>query len=321
MGIRLVVRSSWTQRSEPTCAQYDFQQPRVVVGRSAGADVRLPHPAVSSSHASLRSEGTQWLVVDEGSTNGTKVNGKKIVARRPKALRSGDRIEIGGFTVDVELGVVAASTSPERTADLARRLLRDALSPDAVDAPRLRVLNGPAADTLLELPEPPCSIVMGRGDDCDLTLLDEDASRAHAEIVCRGTEIRVRDLESKNGILLNGETVLEAELSDRDELRIGNTLIAFEDPARAKLEEVAAEPDAEVELPEPLVADDEDTQEDEPPPQREIPTDPAEPDTPPPEAQVLAPKPRERAPADVVVYILAGAVLALSVAGLIWLFG
>lgn len=320
MGIRIVVRSSWTQRSEPTRAQLDFQQPRVVVGRSAGADVRLPHPAVSASHASIRSEGTQWLVVDEGSTNGTKVNGKKIVARRPKALRSGDRIDIGGFTLDVELGIVAPSTSPERTAELARRLLRDALTLEAIESPRLRVLNGPAADTRLDLPEAPCSVVLGRGDDCDLTLPDEDASRAHAEIVRRGTEVRVRDLESKNGVMLNDESVLEAELSDRDELRIGNTLIAFEDPAHAKLEEITAEPDAEVsELPEP--PDEEDTQEDEPTPQREIPTDPSEPDTPPPEAQELAPKPRERAPADVVVYILAGAVLALSVAGLIWLFG
>lgn len=323
MGIRLVVRSSWTQRTDATRAQYEFEQPRIVVGRSAGADIRLPHPAVSSSHASIRSEGTQWLVVDEGSTNGTKVNGKKVVPKRPKALRSGDRIEIGGFTLDVELGVIAPSTSPERTAELARRLLRDALSPEEIDAPRLRVLNGPAAQRVLELPEAPSSVVLGRGEDCDLTLPDEDASRTHIEVLRRAGEVRVRDLESKNGITINGEAALEAELRDRDEIRIGNTLLAFEDPAAAKLEEVAAEPDAEVELPEPAEETDEDENVTEESPQRDIPTEPTEPadETPPPELQVLQPKARERAPADVLVYILAGAVLALSVAGLIWLFG
>ena len=327
MGIRLLVRSSWTQRSEATRAQYDFEQPRVVVGRSAGADVRLPHPAVSSSHASIRSEGTQWLLVDEGSTNGTKVNGKKIVARRPKALRSGDRIEIGGFALEVELGVLAPSTSPERTAELARRLLRDAFSAEAVDAPRLRVLNGPAAGTVLDLPEAPSSVVLGRGEDCDLTLPDEDASRAHAEVVRRGGEIRVRDLDSKNGILVNDEAVLEAELADRDEIRIGNTGVAFEDPASAKLDEVSAQPDEEVEPPPPITVDEDGDTQDEPVLQRDIPTDPldgTEADTegePPPEARLLEPKPRERAPADMLVYVPAGAVLALSVAGLVWLFG
>ena len=67
---------------------------RVVIGRSRECDVRVEDGNVSRRHAELsRDGGSDWTVVDLGSTNGTEVNGRRITKRT--SLDDGDRIGIG----------------------------------------------------------------------------------------------------------------------------------------------------------------------------------------------------------------------------------
>lgn len=65
----------------------------VTLGRDTGRDIVLADPMVSRRHATLRAEGGVWTITDEGSSNGTYVNGARVSAQ---ALRRGDRIRIGG---------------------------------------------------------------------------------------------------------------------------------------------------------------------------------------------------------------------------------
>jgi pilus assembly protein CpaF len=65
----------------------------ISIGRIAANDVVLPSPDVSSRHARLYREGERWLVVDQGSTNGTFVNGRPVSEPVPVAI--GDEIQIG----------------------------------------------------------------------------------------------------------------------------------------------------------------------------------------------------------------------------------
>jgi hypothetical protein len=73
---------------------------RVVVGRSRDADIVLADPNVSRRHAELRREESGWHVVDLGSTNGIKVNGRRV---DQAALGSGDQITIGVTDLTFEL--------------------------------------------------------------------------------------------------------------------------------------------------------------------------------------------------------------------------
>ena len=74
---------------------------RVVIGRSRDCDVTLDDPNVSRRHAELRREGSTWLVSDLGSTNGIKVNGRRV-DNHP--LTPGDDITLGleHLTFEVE---------------------------------------------------------------------------------------------------------------------------------------------------------------------------------------------------------------------------
>jgi adenylate cyclase len=65
----------------------------LVVGRRDGSDIRLPHPNVSSRHAELRLNPKGfWTIEDLESSNGTKVNGDKISAKRKKKIYTGDEL-------------------------------------------------------------------------------------------------------------------------------------------------------------------------------------------------------------------------------------
>ena len=72
-----------------------------VVGRSREADVQVDDPNVSRKHAELRPSGASWTVRDLGSTNGVKVNGRRI--QGAQSLRDGDTITIGTSEIIFQL--------------------------------------------------------------------------------------------------------------------------------------------------------------------------------------------------------------------------
>jgi hypothetical protein len=73
---------------------------RVVLGRSREADIVLQDPNVSRRHAELRREDGGWQIVDLGSTNGIKVNGRRV---DNQPLRPGDQVTIGVTDLTFEL--------------------------------------------------------------------------------------------------------------------------------------------------------------------------------------------------------------------------
>jgi hypothetical protein len=64
----------------------------VTIGRLSSNDVVIPDSNVSRRHAELRRQGSHWVVVDAGSTNGTLVNGK---IAKEHTLSDGDRLGFG----------------------------------------------------------------------------------------------------------------------------------------------------------------------------------------------------------------------------------
>ncbi len=71
------------------------------LGRSREADIVLDDANVSRKHAEVRPSGGSWIVRDLGSTNGVKVNGRRIGA--PQSLKRGDVIELGTSRATFEL--------------------------------------------------------------------------------------------------------------------------------------------------------------------------------------------------------------------------
>ncbi|MBN1808596.1 MAG: HD domain-containing protein [Planctomycetes bacterium] len=93
--------------------------------------------------------------------------------------------------------------------------------------PRLKLLNGPSKGHVVEIAKN--RMVFGRDESCDYQVLDRGASRRHAEIFRMGRMVFVRDLGSRNGVLVNDDKVDEQLLLHDDRILVGNTLFLFED--------------------------------------------------------------------------------------------
>jgi FhaA, N-terminal domain/FHA domain len=70
--------------------------------------------------------------------------------------------------------------------------------------------------------------VIGRSRECDVQLSDPNVSRRHAELRQEGSAFWLVDLDSTNGVEVNGHRVRRQKLEDGDTITAGSTDIRFE---------------------------------------------------------------------------------------------
>jgi Protein of unknown function (DUF3662)/FHA domain len=81
--------------------RYVLEGPMASLGRSKDTDCVLRDPNVSRRHAELRQAETgDWQIVDLGSTNGVKVNGRRVSSSR---LSPGDEVTLGTTTFQFDI--------------------------------------------------------------------------------------------------------------------------------------------------------------------------------------------------------------------------
>lgn len=326
MALSIAVRSGDTETKPLT-----FDGQLVVIGRSSGCDVRLPDPSVSQRHATIRRRGSDFLVYDENSTNGTFVGPVRLPPGAPRVLRPGDLVRVGRVWLSFEIEHGAEPSSADDTKELALQLIAGALAADGAPcAPRVSVARGPDPTAApLTLDEFGHAYVVGRSPQCDFVIADDDLSRRHLEIKRVGGDVLVSDLGSKNGSALDGEPLTRPTKWKGQELTLGHTTLQLDDPLAQVLGEIEASPDEVVDEsvePPPALAEEEET------PGAELDPAPARAPSAAGQAPIADAPKRSRAKAkavkrsswttvDLLVAGLAIVVLALSIAGITWLVG
>ncbi|HET9624878.1 MAG TPA: FHA domain-containing protein [Kofleriaceae bacterium] len=207
----------------------DLADDVIVIGSEPGARIRLPGDAVQPVH--VRIAGQSWTLHAEA-----RLGGMVRAAGDSGSIGHGMVIEIGAYRVKIgpaPVGSVAAP--PQRTESLARELVRNLLGEGA--APALEVERGPHAGARRTLAPPESSLVIGRGDEAGWVIVDEDLSRAHAEVRRGWDGAAVVDLGSKNGTRVNGGKIgaTPVTLADGDTLALGGLVLRFHDPAERHL--------------------------------------------------------------------------------------
>lgn len=125
---------------------------------------------------------------------------------------------------------IEAAATPTDTASGARReRLGPALDLAANLHPRILVEKSPGMEPGTEI-ELGSGISIGRGSQNALSLEDAFVSHMHARIFRRGQYLYLEDLGSTNGTYVNDRRIdKEAQLRVRDEIRLGDTLLRYEE--------------------------------------------------------------------------------------------
>ena len=83
----------------PNGERFSLTESVISVGRHPDSNLVLADPNVSRNHAEIRPQGEQFVVVDLGSTNGTRINGVRVDTQ---VLRDGDEIAFGNTRMRFE---------------------------------------------------------------------------------------------------------------------------------------------------------------------------------------------------------------------------
>lgn len=88
----------------------------------------------------------------------------------------------------------------------------------------LTIRSGASRGTAVQVGD--AQFILGRDEECDLTLPDGKVSRRHASLESLGDgRLRLKDLGSSNGTYVNGTRIDSTVLGDREQIQLGDTLL------------------------------------------------------------------------------------------------
>jgi pSer/pThr/pTyr-binding forkhead associated (FHA) protein len=213
------------------------------IGRGPDVELPLPFAALAPVHARIFRDGARWMIEDLGGAGGTWLGAQRLQPGAPSALAAGAELAVAGVALVFD-GEAAPAPRADGTATIARRLVADLLAaaPEGA-APALSVVSGPEAGRRLALRESDRPYLVGRGVACDLALDSDEVSREHAAFVWTVEGVVVRDLGSKNGVVVGGARVEgPRRLRDRDRVAIGPLSLELSDPVDRYLADLTATP-------------------------------------------------------------------------------
>ncbi|MEI7813133.1 MAG: FHA domain-containing protein, partial [Ignavibacteria bacterium] len=176
---------------------YNPQTRIIKAGRSDGNDIIIPNRNVSSYHAQFKIENGTITLEDLNSTNGTFVNGKKILLSK---VNSNDVI---GFSNNYKFNwneitkYIPSGTESGQTED----------SPEKPAAPEH--LSGKVL------------LYIGRTPENDIVIDNIKVSRKHARLEKTEGEWHIEDLSSSNGTFVNGKKTIRGEILLSDIITVG----------------------------------------------------------------------------------------------------
>jgi pSer/pThr/pTyr-binding forkhead associated (FHA) protein/S1-C subfamily serine protease len=184
---------------------------QMLVGRGEDCDLVLSDPSVSSRHALLESESGKLFVTDLGSTNGTFLSDQAVSTRTE--VGAGMVLRFGTLEVAV-LGIVPSPIQPamaQKPAVAGRTVALDRAAPIALCLPNgseVALFDG------ISLGRDPSNTIAFAGDS--------KTSSNHARLEVRGQEFWLHDLQSRNGIWVNGKKIKQAvRINHNDTIVIG----------------------------------------------------------------------------------------------------
>jgi pSer/pThr/pTyr-binding forkhead associated (FHA) protein len=204
-----------------------------VIGRAQDCSLPLDEALASREHVHIVFENGSFSLIDQGSRNGTMLNGDKITGK--KELRDGDEIIIG----TTHLKFVWDKSGQDDDSDDDKTRVASGIEMEKAPGQaviekkevgdievKLRITEGPLTGGFFRNWESPLTI--GRGLNNNVVLVDDAISTAHAQIVQEGQDYFIEDLKSSNGTFLDGVKVQKTRLSNGQKIKVGVSTLVFE---------------------------------------------------------------------------------------------
>lgn len=192
------------------------------IGRAEENTVRLTERNISRRHARLTKPGERWQLIDLTSYNGCYVNGQRVTEKHD--IVHGDLVQLGDYRLQILDDSILDPVSFDKAVTMPAAPRSQALlgQPD-----RLVMVVGPTVGAEFPLTQDR-PLVVGRGEECDVSINHPSVSRVHAEIQPLGDgRYEIVDRESANGVRVNGVELPRTLLDARDVIELGDVIVKF----------------------------------------------------------------------------------------------
>ena len=198
------------------------------------------HRVVSVSRVYVPNEYTVYLCTDDRSQFQTYENSLlaelqeylteharredyAILSRPQVLMETDDDLEVGEFGIATRMAEVegAPEDVPAQAEPGATMVYRPEDEPSEAPTSVTLTVDG----TRHEVAGP--SALLGRSKECDIRISDPNVSRRHAEVRQEGSAYWIVDLDSTNGVLVNGRRQKRTKLDDGDTITLGSTDVVF----------------------------------------------------------------------------------------------
>ncbi|HOY22648.1 MAG TPA: FHA domain-containing protein [Cellvibrio sp.] len=170
------------------------------IGSSSDNQLVINDPSVDSLHAKIFAEDEKYVLKDNNSAQGCFINGQRITQ---KEILPGDILRFGAIELIV-LDPRKLHEQDDSDQSVPWRLVSDS--------------SWLPGKTFIIMPDR--AVIIGRTDQCDITIPGTHLSRRHTELRIQGSKLLVKDLGSSNGTFLNDKSISEATAENGDRLRV-----------------------------------------------------------------------------------------------------
>lgn len=194
-----------------------LRRPNYLIGRSSACNLRFRDANLELVHAHLKvRDGVVTLVGQDDAP--VEVNGVRV--ENETRLNHGDRVALGKVSLAVMDPEQEKSGAQPETKNTRRDTEADQKTTERA-APEVNwVLHGLSSGLAGRRYTVTGSVVVGRGQACDIRLAEAHLSRCHARLSTNGDSLLIEDLQSSNGTFVNGRRIRHARLKNGDELSL-----------------------------------------------------------------------------------------------------
>lgn len=221
----------------PPAAPHKITKDNIWLGRDPNGDIVFEANAVmvSRKHAEIRRQNNEFVIHDNGSFNGTLVNDQRIST--PTPLYHNDQIQLGmggpilRFNAPSRVAPKGASLAGQRSIAIGQ--LGNFDDAGAASGSTMVFNVGNMSQNIKDAGAQPQllmslafgnknELIIGRDDKSDIKMDGLQISNRHARLIQTAAGIVVEDLNSTNGVYVNGTRVSRQAITTEDSIQIGS---------------------------------------------------------------------------------------------------
>jgi hypothetical protein len=224
MAIRLIVDGLEAKASAIT---YDLDQSLITFGQNKSCHIELDHKEVSGRHFIIKHIDDSYIMLDEGSTYGTKLDGQKLISNKSYSIVDEHVIEVPGFII--KLYCDGQRPKFERTIVAARNLLDQLLDKEIKPSLCPSLKSQCQKNYHFIFNEEKSLFILGSLPDVDFVMQEQNVAGKHVSFVRDINGIMLIPLP-RHQVFIDGKLIDERQiLMHQTNIKIGDTKLVYQE--------------------------------------------------------------------------------------------